>query len=241
MKPARRTTRAHVTQALLLRRVNLGEADLVLHFLTETTGRVAALARAARKSQKRFGGALEPFHTLRVGLEERHGSELMMLHEAAIATARSRIVSDLDRMQAAGRVLAWVRRATPPHVREAAIWSTIVSFLDVLESGGIELHVDKEVARTGLQLLAACGWGLELEQCVVCAKRCDSSRTAFVDAPRGGLVCRSCGGTGPRISGAQRARLRVAAAGGAQSLQPADTSIALSIVEAALHAHLGFE
>ena len=241
MKSARRTARAHVTQALLLRRVDLGEADLVLHFLTETTGRIAAVARAARKSQKRFGGALEPFHTLRVQLEERHGSELMTLGEAAIATARSRVVSNLDRMQAAGRVLAWVRRATPPHVREAAIWSSIVSFLDVLESGGTDLCIDTEVAKTGLQLLTACGWGLELEQCVVCAKRCDSDRTAFVDAARGGLVCRACGGTGTRLGGAQRARFRAATSGAAQSLRQADTALALSVVEAALRAHLGFE
>jgi DNA repair protein RecO (recombination protein O) len=241
VRSARRATRSHQSEALVLRRVNLGEADLVVHLLTESMGRVSAVARSARKSQKRFGGALEVFHTLRVRLEEREDKELMTLQESTIAIARRQIVSDLDRMQAAGRVLGWVRRAAPPRVREPAIWSTVVSLLDALESTTAAPQVTCQLAQAGLRLLAACGWGLELDQCVVCGRTCASGKAAYVDANRGGLVCRSCGGARTRLSGSQRQRFRAAAMGGACALESDDARSALELVEEAMRAHLGFD
>ncbi|HEX5101745.1 MAG TPA: recombination protein O N-terminal domain-containing protein, partial [Polyangiaceae bacterium] len=76
---ARPQDSVRTTHALLLKRVEYGEADLVLTLFTERFGRISALARAARKSTRRFGGALEPMHTLEVALEERPKSELFML------------------------------------------------------------------------------------------------------------------------------------------------------------------
>ena len=241
MKPSRQATRSLETRALLLRRVEYSESDLVLHLLTEATGRVAALARSARKSQKRFGGALEPFHTLRVRLEEREGKELMTLGEAVIETPRRRIVSSLERMEAAGRVFGWVRRSAPPRVREPAIWSTVTTFLEELEASSGTASIDRQLATAGLRLLAACGWGLELEQCVACGRECEVGRAAFVDAGRGGLVCRACGGARVQLGGAQRERLRDVTLSNAASLDDADTALALGLVDAAMRAHLGFE
>ncbi len=56
---ARKASARIATEALLLRRVEYGESDLVLTLLTQKVGKVSALARGARKSSKRFGSALE--------------------------------------------------------------------------------------------------------------------------------------------------------------------------------------
>ncbi|HEY5376881.1 MAG TPA: recombination protein O N-terminal domain-containing protein, partial [Polyangiaceae bacterium] len=80
---ARRTASpARVALALLLRRVEYGESDLVVTLLTDSIGRVSALARGARKSVKRFGGVIEPMHTLRISYDDRAGAELVVLREA---------------------------------------------------------------------------------------------------------------------------------------------------------------
>src|SRR5262245_23669911 len=86
-----RTSRARgeriSTDALLLRKVPYGEADLILTFFTEARGVVSAAARAARKSVRRFG-AIEPLHLLRVTVEERAGAELGNLIEARLVRPR---------------------------------------------------------------------------------------------------------------------------------------------------------
>ena len=69
MGARKQATKSHATLALLLRRTPYRDADLVLSLFTEQLGQVSALARAARKSQRRFGGSLEPFHTLHLELD----------------------------------------------------------------------------------------------------------------------------------------------------------------------------
>jgi DNA repair protein RecO (recombination protein O) len=59
------------TAALLVRSVAYGEADLIATFFTETDGKLSAMIRGARRSTKRFGGALEPIHELHVVLDDK--------------------------------------------------------------------------------------------------------------------------------------------------------------------------
>lgn len=232
MKRRRTSQRAHRTFALLLRRTELGETDLVLSLFTQALGRVSALARGARKSARRFGGALEPFHTLRIDFDEPSGGELFLLREAALEVPRVTLTSHLDRMDAAGRALAWVRGASPPRTAEPHVWREITTLLDRLNT---DERVDARLvlAEQGLRLLSAFGWGLDLERCVKCGKPCEKGRSAFVDPMRGGLVCRSCGSARMKLNGAARERLATL------SLAPEDVETALDLVERTLKAHAG--
>jgi DNA repair protein RecO (recombination protein O) len=222
---------------LLLKRVGYGESDLVVTLLTEELGRVSALARGAKRSQRRFGGSLEPMHTLVVRFDERPGAELGTLRDASIERVRAQLTADLDRLDAAGRALGWARKAVPPSRPEPEAWRVLLDFLDRLDATG-PVEPRRELAACGLCLLSALGWGLELERCVACGKACTPGRPAMVDAARGGLVCRACGGARLVLPGRLRERL-VLAARGQDALEPADASVALELVEAALSAHMG--
>lgn len=233
MSRARTARSSRHTLALLLRRVEHGESDLVLSLFTEELGKVPVLARGARKSRKRFGGVLEPFQTIRVHLDEPVSGELFALREASLEVTRLHLTADLDAMDAAGRALGWVRAASPVRTPEPEVWTAIAKLLDRLDARG-DVPPRLVLAEQGLSLLAAFGWGLELERCVRCGKPCEPGRAAMFDPVRGGLVCRSCGGASTRLTGALRARI---AAG---SLAPGDVDVTLDLVEKALKAHAGF-
>lgn len=233
--------RSHTTRALLLRRVSYGESDLVVTLFTESLGRVSALARGARRSQKRFGGSLEPMHTLLVRFDERASAELVALREASLETPRHHLVRDLDRMQAAGRALGWIRRAAPPRTPEPEAWRVLVELLDRLDDERDARSPRLHLAELGLRLLAALGWGLDLERCVRCGRPCEPGRAAMIDAARGGLICRACGGARVLCDGPTRERLASAAAGKAPGLSAEDADIALGLVEDALRAHMDIE
>jgi DNA repair protein RecO (recombination protein O) len=231
----------HSNSALLLRRVEFGEADLIVTLFTRQLGRVAAIARGARKSQKRFGGALEPFFTLDVRLEERAQSELLVLTEAAISRARLGLLSHLSRLDAAGRALGWVRKASPPRTPEPRIFALLERFLERLNADDPALIAERELGELGLALLDEFGWGITFERCVSCGKACPEGKPGNVDARRGGLVCQSCGGGRIRLSGPQRTRLARAASGEASVLSLEDVQTALDLVERVFAAHAGFE
>lgn len=227
------------TRALVLRRVPYRESDLIVEFLSESAGKVAAVARGARQSRRRFSGSLEPFHTLRIGFENRPGRDLAELREAALATPRSGLTSCLECMDTAGRILGWIRRACPPNTPEPRVWQLAEELLDQLDQSTREWHPRTALAEAGLALLDALGWGLVFDRCVACERICAPERAAWMHAARGGLVCRRCGAGRVLLEASVRARLARAAAGHWRVLERSDAEAAIDLVEAALLVHAG--
>jgi DNA repair protein RecO (recombination protein O) len=237
--------RSHTTLALVLRRTLYGDADLIVSLLSEKLGQVSALARAARKSQRRFGGSLEPFHTLEVELEESPGAELLRLREARLVGPRAGLLTHLAGMEAAGVFLGWVRHSAPAHTPEPGLWQLAQSCLDELETHSLRRASPASasprltLAAHGLWLLDACGWRLELSYCVESGVRCPDGKAALIDPVRGGLVSRARGGAGLRLSGATRRRLSVTQSERTNALEEADVELTLQLVEGCLRAHAG--
>src|SRR5258706_8618594 len=69
----------YTTDALILRTYKLGESDRIVVFLTRDRGKKRGVAKNARQSRRRFGGALEPMTCGRVGYLERERRELVRL------------------------------------------------------------------------------------------------------------------------------------------------------------------
>jgi DNA repair protein RecO (recombination protein O) len=223
-----------------VRSVPYGESDLVATFFTETDGKLAAIVRGARRSSKRFGGALEPIHELFIVLEDK-GKELGVLKEARIARARSGVVADLARMETAGRALRWTRHLCPTKTPEPAAWLSLRAFLEALDrrDGASPLPL---LAVVGLRLLADVGYGIDLERCVRCGRPCPSGRPAFVDSAGGGLVCTGCGGA-RRTLGAEARELGARALSGRDdvTLSDAQANELVAVVEEAMAAHADFD
>lgn len=57
------------TYALILNSVKLQESDKLVHMITEDFGKVAAVAKRASQSLKRFGAGLEPFSLVKAQLK----------------------------------------------------------------------------------------------------------------------------------------------------------------------------
>jgi DNA repair protein RecO (recombination protein O) len=69
----------HTADALILRTYKLGESDRIVVFLTRDRGKKRGVAKNARQSRRRFGGALEPLTCGRVGYFERERRDLVRL------------------------------------------------------------------------------------------------------------------------------------------------------------------
>jgi recombinational DNA repair protein (RecF pathway) len=70
----------YTTDALILRTYQLGESDRIVVFLTRDRGKKRGVAKNARQSRRRFGGALEPMTCGRVEYVERERRDLVSLH-----------------------------------------------------------------------------------------------------------------------------------------------------------------
>jgi DNA repair protein RecO (recombination protein O) len=226
------------SEALVVRTVEVGESDVIVTLVTELAGKVGAVVRGARKGSRRVGGALEPVHTIAVLLEDK-GGELTTLKEARIVRARTGLTASLESLDAAGVALRWGRHLFPPRTPEPQGWRVLVDTLDVLDAGARRPR--RELARAGLAMLAAVGYGLELERCVVCGRPCPDDRPACVDPARGGLVCRACGGAATVLSPEVRAGAHALAEGAADEVTDGAAEAILAVIDRAMAAHAGFE
>lgn len=66
--------RVHSYEAVVLKSVNVGEADRFCVFFTRQRGRMAARARGVRKPMSRMGGSLLPFSRVRIDVAETDNS-----------------------------------------------------------------------------------------------------------------------------------------------------------------------
>jgi DNA repair protein RecO (recombination protein O) len=69
----------YTADALILRTYKLGESDRIVVFLTRDRGKKRGVAKNARVSRRRFGGALEPMTCGRVGYMEWERRDLVLL------------------------------------------------------------------------------------------------------------------------------------------------------------------
>src|ERR687894_2930940 len=83
------TPRMYQTQAIVLSRFELGEADRVLTLLTPHDGKIKAIAKGVRRPRSRIGGAVEPFAELHLVLVR--GRTFDVITQASVGEAWLRL------------------------------------------------------------------------------------------------------------------------------------------------------
>jgi DNA repair protein RecO (recombination protein O) len=183
---------ATTTKAFVLRAVDLRESDRLLTLLTLELGKVSAVARGARSSRRRFGGALEPFALVEVVLARGRGREgLLSLSEAALIEAHAGLASDLERLGAAALVVELAREVTPEHEPDARLFDIVAEALALLSRGGGDSRALAICA--AFRVLACAGLGVSASRCNACGVPVPPGRKAHFDPRRGGVVCTACG------------------------------------------------
>jgi len=189
------------TPAIVLRAINYGESDRVVTLIGRTTGRLSALARGARKSQKRFGGGLGLCAVGDAGLRERHGAELLTLERFDLRESHASFATDIARMAHAAYVAELVSKLCAPRQVEPEIYDWLLAFLGALDRHGASAE---RLRVFELGLLARLGFGPMLETCAVCGgarlgAASDDEAAYRWDPDRGGAVCGACGKRGRPI------------------------------------------
>src|SRR5215467_3999373 len=67
------------SEALVLRTYPFHEADLLVTLFTRSEGKVRGVAKSAKRSKRRFGGALEPLTHVVAHWQEKSGQDLARL------------------------------------------------------------------------------------------------------------------------------------------------------------------
>ncbi len=175
-------------EAYVLGTNELGEADLIVTLLAEHYGRVRGVGASARKSRRRFGGALEPMTRVAASWVERDGRELHRIESLEPVRSFAAMQSD-PACQAACAVLSEITAAVVRDEQpEAATFRLLGAVLPALEGG---LHPWLAVRYVEYWTLKLHGVLPDLAHCSVCGEPVAGAAPQFA-VGGSGLLCRRC-------------------------------------------------
>jgi DNA repair protein RecO (recombination protein O) len=118
------------SEAVVLRTWPVHEADLIVSFFTRDYGRMRGVAKAALKSRKRFGGALEPMTLARAWFAERPRQELVRLDQLEILRSPLSAPVDHTRMTVLSFYAEVLDEILPERDPQDAVFRLLVSVLE---------------------------------------------------------------------------------------------------------------
>jgi DNA repair protein RecO (recombination protein O) len=192
------------TEGILLQAWDLGEHDRLVMLYTREHGRLAAVARGARRLRSRFAGALELFTWGDAVGFEREGRALVRLDHFDIRRPFRRLREDLECLGQGARMVEAVTRLTGERDAQPACFALLLRGLRALDAGASPARVQLAFA---LRLLDVLGYRPRLDRCGRCGRPVGTQGVAF-DAAEGSMVCGRCRGGGPALAPMVAAALR---------------------------------
>ena len=188
------------TPAILLRRLDYGDFDLILTFLSLERGKISLIAKSAKKSTKRFAGILELFSLMEVVAGTGKGRGLAVLQEAALKSPFSTIRNDIRKTAYASYWCELLNKWVEENQKQAPLYYLLKHVLSQLDGGApaaAEISIFFQ-----MRLLNISGHGPSLRQCGRCRKNLETieCNPVVFDIAKGAILCDGCAsGAGGRI------------------------------------------
>jgi DNA repair protein RecO (recombination protein O) len=179
--------RVYRTPAIVLKRMDLGEADRILTFYSRDHGKVRAVAKGIRRGTSRSAGHLEPFTVTDVLFAV--GRELDVVSQADTLEAFRQLREDLVLTTHAYYLVEVVDLLTEEREENRAVFDLLVDGFRELGESADHRQV---LICFHLRLMDALGYRPELRECVGCHAAIAPDRNRF-SPQQGGALCPPCG------------------------------------------------
>ncbi|WP_339136229.1 MAG: DNA repair protein RecO [Candidatus Electrothrix sp. GW3-4] len=179
------------TECIVLKNVDFGESDRIVTLYSPDRGRFAAIAKGAKRSQKRFVNKLEEFSLLDISFRPARHNNLHFLSEAELKEAFLTLRTHWQRYCVAMLANELVLRFTGEHDPDRRIFSLLHWLLESLHHGASPLPT---AVFFHLHLLNASGYRPKLEHCAICScLPAKNRKLSFALQPGNGtLICSRC-------------------------------------------------
>lgn len=184
--------RLYRTEAIVLARLNLGEADRIFTLFTPQYGKLRVIAKGVRKSRSRLGPHLEIFTRCQLNLTR--GRDLDVVTSAETVDAYSPLRDDLDVLGHASHMVELVARLTEDRQEQPPVYDLLRGSLRLLADGVDPFAVTRHFE---FMLLVTLGYRPELYRCLESGEPLEATTNLF-SANRGGMLSMACRGADPR-------------------------------------------
>lgn len=151
---------------LVLRVRPLTETSLIIHWLTPDLGRIATVAKGARRPKSPFLGKLDLFYLADFSISRSRRSDLHTLREVSLRETHAALRQDMARLRRAAYATAFIEQATETETPLPAVYELLREFLERLCR---QKTAPQMVFAFELKLLRELGWEPNLMQASLAA------------------------------------------------------------------------
>jgi DNA repair protein RecO (recombination protein O) len=181
--------RRYVTDAIVLSRFDLGEADRVMTLITPVHGKLKAIAKGIRRPSSRLGGSLEPFAELRVALA--HGRTFDVVTQVEVVHPWLRLRDQLVSFGTASYLAELADGTLEERHASETVYLLLRRGYELLDAG----MAPGRVARWfEMRLADELGVRPEVDRCVECDRVLAATEAFRWVPPLGGVLCERCPG-----------------------------------------------
>ena len=193
--------RRYVTDAIVLSRFDLGEADRVLTLITPELGKIKAIAKGVRRPTSRLGGSLEPFAELTIALAR--GRTFDVVTEVRVGHAWMGLRDRLESAATAWYLAELADRSLEERHAAEPLYALLRRAYELLDA---EMAPGRVARWYEMHLADELGQRPEVDRCVECDRMLEATESYRWVPPLGGVLCGRCPGPGT-----DRARLSLEA------------------------------
>lgn len=185
--------RVYKTEAIVLKRNNLGEADKILTLYTPNLGKIRAVAKGVRRPKSKLGGHVETLTHSAMMLAR--GRNLDIVTQSQTIDSFLPLRGDLWRISCALYAVELVDRFTAEQAKNYPVYKLLLNTLGWL---GQASDVQLLLRYFELHLLGYLGYQPQLHQCLSCKSPIEPTAN-FFSPSGGGVLCPNCGDTEPVV------------------------------------------
>jgi DNA repair protein RecO (recombination protein O) len=178
--------RSYQTDAIVIKKTKLGEADTILTFYTPHLGKIQGFAKSLRKTKSKMAGHLELITHSRVSFAR--GKNLDTITGSQTIDSFLPLKTDFRLMSYALYVIELVNQFTPEHAEDYTLFQLLLETLENMCGTG---DIDMLLRYFELHLLGEAGYRPQLRHCVNCRKPLEPVVNSFSPAS-GGVLCPEC-------------------------------------------------
>jgi DNA repair protein RecO (recombination protein O) len=178
--------REYQTEAVVIKKTKLGEADTILTLFTPRLGKIQGFAKSLRKPGSKMAGHLELLTHSTVSFAR--GRNIDTITGAQTVNAFLPLRSDLWLTSCGLYIAELIHQFTAEHQENLPLYQLL---LDTLERLCQEENKELVLRYFELHLLESSGYRPQLRECVACHKVLEPTTNYFSPAA-GGLLCPTC-------------------------------------------------
>lgn len=179
----------HKDEAFVLFKRAYGESDKIIRLFTRTSGKIAAIAKGASKSQKRFMNTLEPFNHIRIEYFEKAGRGMVRLENADIIETNNGIETSFQKACTASFFTEFVDRLTKEKEPHEPLFLALKEVLFAVKRHTFSYS---DILYYQFLMLDMLGYMPNFDSCVYCTSAIPNEKKVLFSKERGGILCVQC-------------------------------------------------